>query len=149
MLARLIQGLALGGEIGPSSAFLIESAPAGQRGLYGSWQLASQGIASAVAGGFGMMLAASLSQAELQAWGWRVPFAVGLLLIPLAIYLRKSMPETLEHGPSGALQEKAGPLRQHSRLITLALLAIMGGTVSTYVNNYMTTFAINTPSSRP
>lgn len=145
VLARLIQGLALGGEIGPSSAFLIESAPAGQRGLYGSWQLASQGIASAVAGGFGMMLAASLSQAELQAWGWRVPFAVGLLLIPLAIYLRKSMPETLEHGPSGAPQEKAGPLlRQHSRLITLALLAIMGGTVSTYVNNYMTTFAINT-----
>jgi len=145
VLARLIQGLALGGEIGPSSAFLIESAPAAQRGMYGSWQLASQGIAAAVAGGFGMVLAAIMSKEELQAWGWRIPFAVGLLLIPLAIYLRKSMPETLEHGSSDAPQEKAGPLlRQHARLITLALLALVGGTVSTYVNNYMTTFAITT-----
>ncbi|MEY5099349.1 MAG: hypothetical protein RJA36_2068 [Pseudomonadota bacterium] len=145
VLARLVQGLALGGEIGPSSAFLIESAPASKRGLYGSWQLASQGIAAVVAGGFGMVLAANMSPADLQAWGWRVPFAVGLLLIPLAIYLRKSMPETLEHGTAEHQPQKAGTLlRQHARLVTLALLALMGGTVSTYVNNYMTTFAIST-----
>ena len=48
---RLVQGLALGGEVGPSTTYLIEIAPQGRRGLYGSWQLASQGIASLAAGG--------------------------------------------------------------------------------------------------
>src|ERR1700712_4640240 len=52
---RLVQGLALGGEVGPSSAFLIESAPAHRRGFYASWQLASQGIATLVAGVFGIV----------------------------------------------------------------------------------------------
>ena len=77
VLCRLIQGLALGGEVGPSSAFLIESAPAAQRGLYASWQLASQGIATLVAGALGIAMISMLTPAELQAWGWRVPFAAG------------------------------------------------------------------------
>ena len=149
VLCRLIQGLALGGEVGPSSAFLIESAPAHQRGLYGSWQLASQGAAGFVAGTVGMALTSSLSPAELQAWGWRVPFAVGLLLIPLAIYLRRAMPETLEQGPvmsSGGVTPTVG---SHRRLIVLCILAVLGGTVSTYVGNYMTTYAITTLKFAP
>lgn len=142
--ARLVQGLGLGGEIGPSSAFLIESAPDGSRGLYGSWQLASQGLATMVAGGMGMLMSAILTPAELLAWGWRVPFAVGLLLIPVAFYLRRAMPETLEHG--GAAHATAAPVKvsQHGRLIFLSVLAVLGGTVSTYVGNYMTTYAIST-----
>jgi len=75
--ARLVQGLGLGGEIGPSSAFLIESAPSHQRGLYGSWQLASQGLATFVAGCVGMVMTSSLTPVQLLAWGWRVPFALG------------------------------------------------------------------------
>ena len=63
VLCRLIQGLALGGEVGPSSAFLIESAPPAQRGLYASWQLASQGAAGLVAGAFGLALTISLTPA--------------------------------------------------------------------------------------
>lgn len=149
VLCRLIQGLALGGEVGPSSAFLIESAPAARRGLYGSWQLASQGAAGFVAGVFGMALTSSLAPGELQAWGWRVPFAVGLLLIPLAIYLRRAMPETLEHGTASA--SRAGPVSvlSHKRLILLSIMAILGGTVSTYVGNYMTTYAITTLKFAP
>lgn len=65
--ARLIQGLALGGEVGPSSAFLIESAPAERRGLYASWQLASQGAAGLVAGVIGLALTQALSPAEMLA----------------------------------------------------------------------------------
>jgi len=142
--ARLVQGLGLGGEIGPSSAFLIESAPDGQRGLYGSWQLASQGLATMVAGGIGMLMSATLTPAELLAWGWRVPFAVGLLLIPVAFYLRRAMPETLEHGSTASAGAAPVKVSQHGRLILLSVLAILGGTVSTYVGNYMTTYAIST-----
>ncbi len=152
VLCRLIQGLALGGEVGPSSAFLIESAPAHQRGLYGSWQLASQGAAGFVAGLVGMALTSSLSPAELQAWGWRVPFALGLLLIPVAVYLRREMPETLEQAASTATTSSAGTpprLGTHRRLIILSVLAVLGGTVSTYVGNYMTTYAITTLKFAP
>ncbi|MGK5079586.1 MFS transporter [Janthinobacterium sp. HLX7-2] len=149
VLCRLVQGLALGGEIGPSSAFLIEISPPGQRGLYGSWQLASQGIASLAAGGLGVALTSALTPTELQAWGWRVPFALGLLLIPVAVYLRHSMPETSDH--DAAVKGKSGPspLRQHSRLIMLAALVVLGGTVSTYVGMYMTTYAIMTLKFAP
>jgi len=144
VICRLIQGLALGGEVGPSSAFLIECAPQGKRGFYGSWQLASQGVASLVAGVFGMLLTSSLSAQTLQEWGWRVPFIVGLLLIPLAIYLRKEMPETLEHSSASADDAEKIKLGQYRGLILLSVLAILGGTVSTYVGTYMTTYAIAT-----
>lgn len=142
--ARLVQGLALGGEIGPSSAFLIESAPGRQRGLYGSWQLASQGLATLVAGSIGMAVSSTLPAEDLQSWGWRIPFAVGLLLIPVAIYLRREMPETLHHAADSAAPMAPASLRQHRRLIALAVLVVLGGTVSTYVGNYMTTYAITT-----
>ncbi len=157
VVCRLVQGLALGGEVGPSSAFLIEVSPANQRGLYGSWQLASQGIASLVAGGLGMLLTGTLDQADLQAWGWRIPFAFGLLLIPIALYLRQSMPETLEPGARAGAQAASSAsvattkvrLRDHRRLLSLAILTVLGGTVSTYVSNYMTTYAITTLKFAP
>ena len=141
---RLIQGLALGGEVGPSSAFLIESAPPNQRGLYASWQLASQGVATLVAGTFGIVMISMLTPAELQAWGWRVPFAVGLLLLPVAFYLRRNMPETLHAAPVHAENVGMKGLKRQRRIITLAILVVLGGTVSSYVGNYMTTYAIAT-----
>jgi MFS family permease len=149
VLCRLVQGLALGGEIGPSTAFLIEIAPPGQRGLYGSWQLASQGMALLAAGGLGVALTGAVTPMELQAWGWRVPFVLGLLLIPVAVYLRRVMPET--SGRCGAASDTttASPLRQHSRLIMLAALVVLGGTVSTYVGMYMTTYAMITLQFAP
>lgn len=144
VVCRLIQGMALGGEVGPSSAFLIESAPPHQRGLYASWQLASQGVATLVAGAFGILMISLLTPEELQAWGWRVPFGVGLLLLPLAFYLRRSMPETLHAVPSKAENVGMKGLARQRRIITLAILVVLGGTVSNYVGNYMTTYAIAT-----
>jgi len=141
---RLVQGLALGGEVGPSTAFLVEIAPPGQRGLYSSWQLASQGLAILIAGLVGLLLTSTLAPAQLQVWGWRVPFVLGLVAIPLGIYLRRNLPETMLHGhgvrPAMALSQ----LRAHGRLIALAVLVVIGGTVSTYVGSYMTTYAIAT-----
>jgi len=149
VLSRLIQGLALGGEVGPSSAFLIEAAPSARRGLYASWQLASQGAAGLVAGAMGLLLTQALSPAEMLAWGWRVPFAVGLLLVPLALYLRHSMPETLHAAPVAAHNSGITGLKRQRGLITLAVLVVIGGTVSTYVGNFMTTYAITTLKMSP
>jgi MFS family permease len=149
VLCRLIQGLALGGEVGPSSAFLIESAPPAQRGLYASWQLASQGAAGLVAGAIGLVLTISLTPAEMLAWGWRVPFMFGLLLVPLALYLRHNMPETLHAAPTQAINSGVIGLKRKRGLIGLAVLVVIGGTVSTYVGNFMTTYAITTLKMSP
>ncbi|MBN9486292.1 MAG: MFS transporter [Alphaproteobacteria bacterium] len=146
VVCRLVQGLALGGEVGPASVFLVEIAPEGKRGLYSSWQLASQGLASLTAGGCGMLLSYIMSPADLAAWGWRVPFVLCLALIPVALYLRSSMPETLRAPRKTAAAPQGERVRvwEHSGFILIAILLIMGATVSTYAANYMTTYAIAT-----
>ena len=145
VFCRLLQGLALGGEVGPSTAYLIEVAPPGKRGLYGSWQLASQGVAGLCAGIVGVLLTLSLSADQMLAWGWRMPFLLGLVLIPIAIYLRRHMPETLEHAaPHAGTVADRPRLGHYKRVIVLALMLIMGSTISTYVSTYMTTYAVST-----
>ena len=140
---RLAQGLAYGGEFGPASAFLIEIAPLGRRGLFGSWQFASQGLASVAAGIFGMGVVGLMAPADVQAWGWRLPFAFSLLMLPIVAILRRSMPETgsAPADPRGA-KDTAPRLRGQAKLLGLFLLLIMGGTVPTYVGSYMTTYSI-------
>jgi MFS family permease len=141
---RLAQGLAYGGEFGPASAFLFEIAPDGRRALFGSWQFASQGLASVAAGGFGMAVVGLLAPADVQAWGWRLPFAFSLLMLPIVAILRRSMPETgggAPADPRGA-RNAARRLRGQAKLLGLFLLLIMGGTVPTYVGSYMATYSI-------
>jgi MFS family permease len=140
---RLAQGLAYGGEFGPASAFLVEIAPQGRRGLFGSWQFASQGLASMAAGIFGVAIVGLMQPADVQAWGWRLPFAFSLLMLPIVAILRRSMPETAD-GPAAprAGRDAAPGLRGQAKLLGLFLLLIMGGTVPTYVGSYMTTYSI-------
>ena len=142
VICRIIQGFALGGEVGPASVYLIESAPPHARGFYASWQIASQGLAVMAAGALGVLLSLLLTKQQLGDWGWRVPFLFCLALLPVALYLRGEMPETLAHNtprpPPG--QGLAG----NARYIALGVLLIIGGTVSTYVGNYMSTYALTT-----
>lgn len=148
VLARLIQGFALGGEVGPATSFLIEAAPQEQRGLYASWQLASQGLAILIAGALGLGLSLTLSAEAMQDWGWRIPFLVGILIIPVAIVMRLQMPETLDteapttHPNMGSVLSAL--LRDHTRPFVLAFVLISSGTIATYVGNYTTTYAITT-----
>jgi MFS family permease len=145
IVARLVQGLALGGEVGPSTAVLLECAPSGRRGLFVSWQNASQGIAVSAAGLVGVSLSTMLDQAQMAAWGWRVPFALGLLIVPVGLYIRRLLPETLEAPGSRGSAAVLGLLwDQHRRLLVLAILILMGLTISAYVSNYMTTYALTT-----
>lgn len=142
---RLCQGFALGGESGPTTAFLVEAAPPLRRGSYGAWMYASQGIANIVAGLVGVTISALAGAASLELWGWRAAFLLGALVLPLGLILRRSLPETLHRpeavsssGPSGA------GFWGHRRIIALSLALIASATVSTYVFNFMTTYAITT-----
>jgi MFS family permease len=144
VFARLLQGFALGGEVGPSTAYLMEAAPPGRRGAYASWQFASQGLSILVAGLVGFAMAQTLSPTDMDDWGWRVPFLVGLLIVPAGFYVRLQARET---GEPGKLSTKAvlGQLfASHRGTLALTVPILLCGTVSTYIGNYMTTFAIST-----
>jgi MFS family permease len=148
VLARLVQGFALGGEVGPASSFLIEASPPHQRGLYASWQLASQGLAIFIAGGLGLGLSLSLSDQAMQDWGWRIPFLVGVSIIPVALFMRSKLPETLDLSAPTRRHSLGAVLSSlfsaHARPVALALLVISSGTIATYILTYMTTYAITT-----
>jgi MFS family permease len=143
VFCRLVQGLALGGEVGPTTAFLIEIAPPRERGLYSSWQFASQGIAGLAAGAIGIGVSLVLAPSDLAVWGWRIPFVLCLALLPIAIILRNAMPETLDTGSPAARRSRPS-VKTHARLIVLAIFVIMGATVAAYVASYMTTYALTT-----
>ncbi|MBN3805965.1 MFS transporter [Paraburkholderia sp. Ac-20336] len=95
LLARLVQGFAVGGEFGSATAFMVEHS-ASRRGYYASWQFASQGLAAIAAATFGSLLTAWLPAEHLNSWGWRVPFVFGLLVGPVGYYIRSHLDETPE-----------------------------------------------------
>ncbi|HXC56087.1 MAG TPA: MFS transporter [Rhizomicrobium sp.] len=145
--ARLAQGFALGGEVGPSTAYLVEAAPPLRRGLYASWQSASQSLAAMAGGTVGVVLALNLSPENLEVYGWRIAFVLGALTLPFGLYIRRSLPETLhapDHLPDYVPPGLLRILRDHFRPILLGFMILTGGTVATYVLNYMTTFARTT-----
>jgi len=141
IIFRLIQGFALGGEVGSSTTFLVEAAPADRRGLYVSLQKVGQDAAFLVAGLLGFGLSYFLSDGQLSSWGWRVVFVVGALTVPLGLVLRRSLPETLEHAGDG---QPAVPVRSYLRLAVLATLILAPLSVATYLLSYLTTYAIQT-----
>jgi MFS family permease len=143
---RLLQGFSCGGEVGPATAYLMEAAPAHRRAALTSWQAQSQQLASIVGAGIGVILAFSLTHDQLYEWGWRVPFLLGILIAPLGLYIRRQLPETIEkhemHESTSAVLWEL--LKNHWRAVLLGIFIICGGTVSTYVFNFMTTYAIKT-----
>ncbi len=142
---RLIQGFALGGEVGPTTAFLIEAAPLHRRGLIGAWQSASQSVASLVGAAVGLLLSNLLSAGQLESFGWRIAFALGAVVLPFGLILRRTLPETLHRRePVLAIHPTSRGPFSHARPILLGLGMIMSFTTSTYVLLYMTTYASQT-----
>ena len=142
IVARLIQGFSVGGEFGSSTAFLVEHRP-DRAGFFASWQWSSQGLSAVPATGLGVLLTTLMSPPDLQAWGWRIPFAFGLLIGPVGYYIRSHMSETPEFLEAGAAR---APLRdlvvtQWDRLI-LTIGAVATSTSSQYLLVFMPTYAI-------
>ncbi|QGZ56829.1 MFS transporter [Paraburkholderia acidiphila] len=149
LLARLVQGFAVGGEFGSATAFMVEHSSA-KRGYYASWQFASQGAAAILAASFGGVLAWWLPPEQLQAWGWRVPFFFGLVLGPVGWYIRSHLDETPEFVANQQAQstqdaratKEPGLGRQWVNLL-LAVGIVAQSTVGVYILQlYMPMYAV-------
>jgi len=155
VLARMVQGFSLGGEVGPTTAYLLESAPLHRRGFVVAWQAASQAIAATLAGLVGLILASTLSVSALTDYGWRIAFLLGAVTLPVGLWMRRGLPETLhepEHHPvvhSAKAANVFATFSQNARIIILGLLVLASGTISTYIFNYLTTFAQGTLKMTP
>ncbi len=146
--ARMVQGFALGGEVGPTTAYLIEIAAPEHRALMVSWQPTSQEIAATAGALVGVILSKTMAPDVLQAYGWRLAFLIGAVSLPFGLWMRRTLPETIPHGERRKEgTESSGHLvlaRRHIRVIVLALMILASGTIATYVTQYMTTYAQNT-----
>jgi MFS transporter, MHS family, proline/betaine transporter len=94
LAGRLLQGFSAGGEIGSAAAFLVEHAPPARRALFAAWLQASMGMSNILGASVAFTVTALLSKADIIGWGWRVPFFVGLAIVPIGVYLRRTLEET-------------------------------------------------------
>jgi len=149
VLARLIQGLSLGGEYGASATYLSEMAGQKHRGFYSSFQYVTLISGQLTALAVLIILQAFLSEAALESWGWRVPFVVGGVLALSVFYLRRTLLETESFEKakqSGAPKSSAWALfAQHPREAFLVMALTAGGTLAFYAYSiYVQKFLVNT-----
>jgi MFS family permease len=149
IVARMVQGFSLGGEVGPTTAYLMEAAAPGRRGLAVSWQPASQQMAATAGALVGVLLSESMNSAALDAYGWRIAFLLGAGCLPFGLWMRSGLPVTVQNAETDAISalsagESIGVIRANARIIVLGLLILASGTINTYVTQYMTTYAENT-----
>jgi MFS transporter, MHS family, proline/betaine transporter len=146
VLGRLIQGFSAGGEVGASTTLLAEHAPNDQRGFYGSWQLASQGLAVLAAAGSALAVTTLLTPAEVNDWGWRVPFILGVLIVPIGLWLRSALEETHANEAHEKTREVSSlrlAFRDHLGKVIAGIGLIIGGTAANaIVVLYMATYAV-------
>jgi MFS family permease len=146
VFARLLQGFSTGGEMGPTTTYLLESAPDSRKGFFGSWQLASQSLGTVISGLVGLLLALMITPGATDSWGWRVPFLLGILIAPVGYYIRRNLDETIDtaeaHDSMGKVM--ADVVSNHWQKILLCILLISGATITQYFFLYTATYAINT-----
>jgi MFS transporter, MHS family, citrate/tricarballylate:H+ symporter len=142
---RLLQGFSAGAELGGVSVYLAEIARPGHRGFFVSWQSASQQAAVLLAAAVGFVLTSNLSEAEMAAWGWRIPLLIGCAIIPVILWLRGSLQETaafehMKHKPR-SLAEVLALLGANLGPVLVGTLLIVFTTTSFYmITAYTPTF---------
>ena len=148
VIARMLQGFSLGGEVGSNSAYLAEAATPNRRAFVMSWQGASQGLALIAGSAVGAFLTAVLPPAALDAYGWRIAFLLGAVAVPFGLWLRNNLPETLHTAESGplapAVQSRLAHARGSLRIIVLGLVVLAAGTIGSYIFTYVVTYAQDT-----
>ncbi|MBV9841722.1 MAG: MFS transporter [Sphingomonadaceae bacterium] len=138
---RLMQGFALGGDVGAATAYLIECAPPDRRGRFVSLQYVTQESANIVAGAIGAALAALLSPAALDGWGWRVPFLLGACIVPIGLVLRGQLHETLPADDATTIMTPGSGVDDYRRAAALGFVLLACGTIMTYGKLYITIYA--------
>jgi MFS transporter, MHS family, alpha-ketoglutarate permease len=145
LLARIAQGMSLGGEVSNASAYLAEIAPPERRGRYSSFFYISTGSAVLLASLLGALLATSFNDDQLAAWGWRIPFFIGGLLGLVGLWLRRNMAETEQYEENKAkAQAIKNPLMMTLREHPRAVAQLMGFTLLSTLS-YYTFFSALTP----
>ncbi len=139
---RLLQGFALGGEVGPITAYAAEAAPRGHRARYVSVLGTGQGLAVLCSGLIGYALARLLSPADLDSYGWRIALLLGVLVVPVGLVIRKRLPETLELAVAEAGAEPVG--ESPWRVFFVGLLLVGAVTIAGYALTYLATYAQDT-----
>ncbi|MCT4872152.1 MFS transporter [Pseudomonas aeruginosa] len=144
LIGRLLQGFSAGVELGGVSVYLAEIATPGKKGFFVSWQSASQQVAVMLAALLGVLMSYLLPPSEMSAWGWRVPFLIGCLIVPFLFIIRRSLQETEEfqkrkHRPD--LRAVFRSMGQNWRLVGAGTLMVVMTTVSFYlITAYTPTF---------
>lgn len=139
LVARLIQGFAAGGEYGSATALMVEHLPE-RRGFAASFQFTSQSLSTLIAGIIGTLLTTNLTDAQLDSWGFRIPFIIGLLVGPAGLYIRRHMPETDAAKEVIDSGEKHVPVRTILAEQKLRVLVAIGLLAVTTCINYMITY---------
>ncbi|MBA2950607.1 MFS transporter [Streptomyces sp. PSKA28] len=145
LLARISQGLSLGGEVSNASAYLAEIAPQGRRGRYSAFFYTSTGSALLLASLLGVFLSTTLTDDQLRSYGWRIPFIVGGVLAVVGVYLRRNISETehFEQNKDKAARTKR-PLLATIKKHPKAVGQLVGITLLNTLN-YYTFFSALTP----
>lgn len=149
VLARLLQGLSLGGEYGTSATYLSEMASSGRRGFYSSFQYVTLVAGQMVALGVQIVLQQLLSEPDMKAWGWRIPFIIGAMGAVAVLWLRRTMDESEQFSSiKSQKRESAGTVRalmKHPKAVLTVVGLTLGGTVAFYTyTTYLQKFMVNT-----
>jgi MHS family alpha-ketoglutarate permease-like MFS transporter len=149
VIARLMQGLSVGGEYGASATYLSEMAGRNRRGFFSSFQYVTLIGGQLLAIGVLLALQAVLPSAELDAWGWRIPFAIGAALAVVVFWIRRGLAETesFENAKAADAPKSSAMalFRHHPREAVTVMLLTAGGTLAFYAYSiYMQKFLVNT-----
>ncbi|MFE5026163.1 MFS transporter [Streptomyces sp. NPDC056656] len=149
LIARLLQGLSVGGEYAASATYLTEASDPSRRGFASSFQYVSMTAGQIVGLGLQIVLQRTLSDDALHSWGWRIPFIIGALGAAIIFYLRRNMLESdvYEESADDAGADSKGTLTAlwaHKREAFLVMALTMGGTVAYYTyTTYLTKYLSN------
>lgn len=144
LVGRLLQGFSAGVELGGVSVYLSEMATPGHKGFYVAWQSASQQVAIMVAAILGWLLSTQLTPPQIGAWGWRIPFVIGCLIVPFLWYIRRSLEETqafLQRKQRLSTAEIFASVGRDWAIVLVGMMLVVMTTVSFYaVTVYTPTF---------
>ncbi|MBO9671555.1 MAG: MFS transporter [Sphingobium sp.] len=147
LVARLLQGLSVGGEYGASATYLAEMATEGRRGHISSYQYVTLIGGQLAALAVQMILQTMLDEAQMEAWGWRIAFLIGAILAFGVYFLRRKIAETADYETARATGRKSGGLeliREHPGAALLVLALTAGGTLAFYAyTTYMQKYLAN------
>jgi MHS family proline/betaine transporter-like MFS transporter len=150
LIGRFLQGFSAGGEVGSATAFLVEHAPVKRRGVYGSFQMISQAFSMLLGALTGVVLTQCLSPDQLDRFGWRIPFMLGLLIVPVGLYVRSKLDESpifkdLAHRVPTAKSPFLESIVIHWQAILAGFGLTVYGTIGTYIfYYYMPSYATKT-----